>query len=76
MSVVNPSCESVFLKCWWYAIMIILSGLLLDPKATVATFLAGYTVMSFIAFCQGFTMMSCNQFHSPLLYGKHVSHMR
>jgi MATE family multidrug resistance protein len=31
-----PSCASVCLEWWWYEIMIILCGLLLDPKATVA----------------------------------------
>lgn len=32
-----PSCASVCLEWWWYEFMIILCGLLLDPKATVAS---------------------------------------
>nr|XP_016508079.1 PREDICTED: protein DETOXIFICATION 51-like [Nicotiana tabacum] len=32
-----PSCVSVCLEWWWYEIMIILCGLLVDPKATVAS---------------------------------------
>ncbi|KAK4768964.1 hypothetical protein SAY86_027114 [Trapa natans] len=32
-----PSCVSVCLEWWWYEIMIILCGLLPDPKSTVAS---------------------------------------
>ncbi|KAK4280950.1 hypothetical protein QN277_012501 [Acacia crassicarpa] len=32
-----PSCVSVCLEWWWYEIMIILCGLLVDPRATVAS---------------------------------------
>ncbi|KAL6006066.1 Protein DETOXIFICATION 51 [Asimina triloba] len=32
-----PSCVSVCLEWWWYEIMIVLCGLLTDPKATVAS---------------------------------------
>ncbi|KAG6588001.1 Protein DETOXIFICATION 51, partial [Cucurbita argyrosperma subsp. argyrosperma] len=32
-----PSCVSVCLEWWWYEIMIILCGLLTNPKATVAS---------------------------------------
>eukprot|EP01018_Ginkgo_biloba_P023840 Gb_35747 [translate_table: standard] len=32
-----PSCVSVCLEWWWYEFMIILCGLLLNPKATVAS---------------------------------------
>lgn len=32
-----PSCVSVCLEWWWYEIMIVLCGLLMDPKATVAS---------------------------------------
>ncbi|WOL10026.1 hypothetical protein Cni_G18780 [Canna indica] len=32
-----PSCVSVCLEWWWYEIMIILCGLLVNPKATVAS---------------------------------------
>ncbi|KAH1049436.1 hypothetical protein GLYMA_08G033200v4 [Glycine max] len=32
-----PSCVSVCLEWWWYEIMIILCGLLVDPTATVAS---------------------------------------
>nr|KYP67485.1 Multidrug and toxin extrusion protein 1 [Cajanus cajan] len=32
-----PSCVSVCLEWWWYEIMIVLCGLLLDPTATVAS---------------------------------------
>ncbi|GAB4839015.1 Protein DETOXIFICATION 51, partial [Ancistrocladus abbreviatus] len=32
-----PSCASVCLEWWWYEIMIVLCGLLADPKATVAS---------------------------------------
>ncbi|WOK99015.1 protein DETOXIFICATION 49-like [Canna indica] len=32
-----PSCFSVCLEWWWYEIMIILCGLLLNPQATVAS---------------------------------------
>ncbi|GMQ06311.1 hypothetical protein CsSME_00050947 [Camellia sinensis var. sinensis] len=32
-----PSCITVCLEWWWYEIMILFSGLLVDPKATVAS---------------------------------------
>lgn len=32
-----PSCVSVCLEWWWYEIMIVLCGLLADPKSTVAS---------------------------------------
>ncbi|KZV17483.1 Multidrug and toxin extrusion protein 2 [Dorcoceras hygrometricum] len=32
-----PSCVSVCLEWWWYEIMIVLCGLLVDPKATMAS---------------------------------------
>ncbi|KAI4379384.1 hypothetical protein MLD38_005692 [Melastoma candidum] len=32
-----PSCISVCLEWWWYEIMIVLCGLLTDPKSTVAS---------------------------------------
>ncbi|KMT03212.1 hypothetical protein BVRB_8g197610 [Beta vulgaris subsp. vulgaris] len=32
-----PSCLSVCLEWWWYEIMIVLCGLLVDPKASVAS---------------------------------------
>lgn len=32
-----PTCVSVCLEWWWYEIMIVLCGLLVDPKATVAS---------------------------------------
>lgn len=32
-----PSCISVCLEWWWYEIMILLSGFLLNPRATVAS---------------------------------------
>ncbi|POO00549.1 Multi antimicrobial extrusion protein [Trema orientale] len=32
-----PSCVSVCLEWWWYEIMIVLCGLLSDPKSTVAS---------------------------------------
>ncbi|GAB4856922.1 Protein DETOXIFICATION 49 [Ancistrocladus abbreviatus] len=32
-----PSCISVCLEWWWYEIMILLCGLLLNPRATIAT---------------------------------------
>ncbi|GAB4852669.1 Protein DETOXIFICATION 51 [Ancistrocladus abbreviatus] len=32
-----PSCVSVCLEWWWYEIMIVMCGLLADPKATVAS---------------------------------------
>ncbi|KAI5662743.1 hypothetical protein M9H77_22066 [Catharanthus roseus] len=32
-----PSCVSVCLEWWWYEIVIVLCGLLIDPKATVAS---------------------------------------
>ncbi|KAA8534939.1 hypothetical protein F0562_029845 [Nyssa sinensis] len=33
----GPSCVSVCLEWWWYEIMIVLCGLLVDPKAMVAS---------------------------------------
>ncbi|XP_059637885.1 protein DETOXIFICATION 52-like [Cornus florida] len=33
----GPSCVSVCLEWWWYEIMIVLCGLLVDPRATVAS---------------------------------------
>ncbi|KVI11536.1 Multi antimicrobial extrusion protein [Cynara cardunculus var. scolymus] len=33
----TPSCVSVCLEWWWYEIMIVLCGLLVDPQATVAS---------------------------------------
>ncbi|KAL7586376.1 hypothetical protein Lser_V15G39221 [Lactuca serriola] len=33
----TPSCISVCLEWWWYEIMIVLCGLLVDPRATVAS---------------------------------------
>ncbi|CAA7402825.1 unnamed protein product [Spirodela intermedia] len=33
----TPSCVSVCLEWWWYELMILLCGLLPDPKATVAS---------------------------------------
>ncbi|KAL4572273.1 hypothetical protein LXL04_019044 [Taraxacum kok-saghyz] len=33
----TPSCVSVCLEWWWYEIMIMLCGLLVDPRATVAS---------------------------------------
>ncbi|CAN6450014.1 unnamed protein product [Victoria cruziana] len=32
-----PTCVSVCLEWWWYEIMVVLCGLLADPKATVAS---------------------------------------
>ncbi|XP_044472413.1 protein DETOXIFICATION 51-like [Mangifera indica] len=32
-----PSCVSVCLEWWWYEIMIVLCGILVDPQATVAS---------------------------------------
>ncbi|XP_057967359.1 protein DETOXIFICATION 51 [Malania oleifera] len=32
-----PSCVSVCLEWWWYEIMIIMCGLLMDPRSTVAS---------------------------------------
>ncbi|XP_052181827.1 protein DETOXIFICATION 51-like [Diospyros lotus] len=32
-----PSCASVCLEWWWYEIMIVLCGLLVDPRVTVAS---------------------------------------
>ncbi|KAF9617060.1 hypothetical protein IFM89_033165 [Coptis chinensis] len=32
-----PSCVSVCLEWWWYEIMIVLCGLLVNPKATIAS---------------------------------------
>ncbi|XP_074324605.1 protein DETOXIFICATION 51-like [Apium graveolens] len=32
-----PSCVSVCLEWWWYEIMIVLCGLLVDPRSTVAS---------------------------------------
>ncbi|CDP03248.1 unnamed protein product [Coffea canephora] len=37
MRLAGPSCVSVCLEWWWYEIMIVLCGLLVDPKATVAS---------------------------------------
>ncbi|XP_031474866.1 protein DETOXIFICATION 49-like [Nymphaea colorata] len=37
VSLAIPSCVSVCLEWWWYEIMILLCGLLLNPKATVAS---------------------------------------
>lgn len=37
LSLALPSCASVCLEWWWYEFMIILCGLLLDPKATLAS---------------------------------------
>ncbi|CAI9093938.1 OLC1v1029551C1 [Oldenlandia corymbosa var. corymbosa] len=37
MQLAIPSCVSVCLEWWWYEIMILLSGFLLNPKATVAS---------------------------------------
>eukprot|EP01018_Ginkgo_biloba_P002165 Gb_36305 [translate_table: standard] len=37
LSLAIPSCVSVCLEWWWYEFMIILCGLLLNPKATVAS---------------------------------------
>ncbi|KAK4783920.1 hypothetical protein SAY86_018288 [Trapa natans] len=37
MNLAIPSCISVCLEWWWYEIMILLCGLLLNPRATVAS---------------------------------------
>eukprot|EP01018_Ginkgo_biloba_P016641 Gb_04836 [translate_table: standard] len=37
LSLAIPSCVSVCLEWWWYEFMIILCGLLINPKATVAS---------------------------------------
>ncbi|XP_010278542.1 PREDICTED: protein DETOXIFICATION 49-like [Nelumbo nucifera] len=37
LSLAIPSCISVCLEWWWYEIMIFLCGLLLNPRATVAS---------------------------------------
>ncbi|KAH0871012.1 hypothetical protein HID58_078034, partial [Brassica napus] len=37
MKLAIPSCVSVCLEWWWYEIMILLCGLLLNPQATVAS---------------------------------------
>lgn len=37
ISLAVPSCVSVCLEWWWYEIMILLCGLLLNPQATVAS---------------------------------------
>ncbi|GJN02010.1 hypothetical protein PR202_ga19321 [Eleusine coracana subsp. coracana] len=37
VSLALPSCVSVCLEWWWYEIMILLCGLLLNPQATVAS---------------------------------------
>lgn len=37
MSLAIPSCISVCLEWWWYEIMILLCGLLLNPQASVAS---------------------------------------
>ncbi|PIN08595.1 putative membrane protein, predicted efflux pump [Handroanthus impetiginosus] len=37
LSLAIPSCISVCLEWWWYEIMILLCGLLVNPKATVAS---------------------------------------
>ncbi|KAL2547364.1 MATE efflux family protein [Forsythia ovata] len=37
ISLAIPSCISVCLEWWWYEIMILLCGLLLNPRATVAS---------------------------------------
>ncbi|ONI06948.1 hypothetical protein PRUPE_5G091200 [Prunus persica] len=37
MNLAIPSCISVCLEWWWYEIMILLCGLLLNPQATVAS---------------------------------------
>ncbi|XP_062184387.1 protein DETOXIFICATION 49-like [Phragmites australis] len=37
ISLALPSCISVCLEWWWYEIMILLCGLLLNPQATVAS---------------------------------------
>jgi MATE family multidrug resistance protein len=37
LSLAIPSCISVCLEWWWYEIMILLCGLLINPRATVAS---------------------------------------
>lgn len=37
LSLAIPSCISVWLEWWWYEIMILLCGLLLNPRATIAS---------------------------------------
>ncbi|KAF3448486.1 hypothetical protein FNV43_RR09199 [Rhamnella rubrinervis] len=37
LSLAIPSCVSVCLEWWWYEIMILLCGLLINPQATVAS---------------------------------------
>ncbi|KAL8240863.1 hypothetical protein R6Q59_014218 [Mikania micrantha] len=37
LSLAIPSCVSVCLEWWWYEIMILLCGLLVNPRATVAS---------------------------------------
>ncbi|KAL7183868.1 hypothetical protein ACSBR2_026111 [Camellia fascicularis] len=37
MNLAIPSCISVCLEWWWYEIMILLCGLLINPKSTVAS---------------------------------------
>ncbi|KAI3817950.1 hypothetical protein L1987_11752 [Smallanthus sonchifolius] len=37
LSLAIPSCISVCLEWWWYEIMVLLCGLLVNPKATVAS---------------------------------------
>ncbi|KAI9174646.1 hypothetical protein LWI28_020588 [Acer negundo] len=37
MNLAIPSCISVCLEWWWYEIMILLCGLLINPRATVAS---------------------------------------
>ncbi|KAH7692414.1 Multi antimicrobial extrusion protein [Dioscorea alata] len=37
LSLAIPSCVSVCLEWWWYELMVLLCGLLLDPKSTVAS---------------------------------------
>ncbi|KAM7274587.1 hypothetical protein ACFE04_016453 [Oxalis oulophora] len=37
LKLAGPSCVSVCLEWWWYEIMILLCGLLVNPKATVAS---------------------------------------
>uniref|UniRef100_A0A2N9H8U0 Uncharacterized protein n=1 Tax=Fagus sylvatica TaxID=28930 RepID=A0A2N9H8U0_FAGSY len=43
-----PSCVSVCLEWWWYEIMIVLCGLLTNPKATVASMGVLIQTMAFI----------------------------
>ncbi|GLJ17358.1 hypothetical protein SUGI_0301480 [Cryptomeria japonica] len=37
LSLAIPSCASVCLEWWWYELMVLLCGLLLDPRTTVAS---------------------------------------